>query len=161
MQWWDCSSLMHRRSQGGQRGHGSPKVLENIVILFFERRFSKQNSVIRLKSNILPPKKFPPLIFRLTTPLHSCLLLCQQRQVAKLASRFFYCWSLLPNNNLASNLQMFTSSYDSRRSACDCWMQTPLARVARLAFVLPNSWNLALKLFGMYSTSYIGLFSAF
>jgi len=30
-----------------------PKFLENIVILFFERRFCKQNSVIRLKLNIL------------------------------------------------------------------------------------------------------------
>jgi len=36
------------------------KVLENIVILCFERRFSKQNSVIRLKSNILAPRKFFP-----------------------------------------------------------------------------------------------------
>ena len=35
--------------------HGSPKFLENMVILCFERRFSKQNRVIRLKSNILPP----------------------------------------------------------------------------------------------------------
>ena len=34
-----------------------PQFLENIVILCFERRVSKQNSVIRLKSNILPPKK--------------------------------------------------------------------------------------------------------
>jgi len=33
-----------------------PKCLENIVILCFEKRFSKENSVIRLKSNILPPK---------------------------------------------------------------------------------------------------------
>jgi len=31
------------------------KFLENIVILCFERRFSKQNSVIRLKSKICPP----------------------------------------------------------------------------------------------------------
>jgi len=30
-----------------------PKFVENIVILCFERRFSKQNSVIRLKLNIL------------------------------------------------------------------------------------------------------------
>ena len=29
-----------------------------MVILCFERRFSKQNKVIRLKSNIFPPKKF-------------------------------------------------------------------------------------------------------
>jgi len=33
-----------------------PKFLENIVILCFERRFSKQNIVIGLKSNILAPK---------------------------------------------------------------------------------------------------------
>jgi len=51
----------HRRSQGGsQRGH-SPQILENIVILCFEKHFSKQNSVIRLKSSILPPKIFWPL----------------------------------------------------------------------------------------------------
>jgi len=35
-----------------------PIFLENIVILCFERRFSIQNSVIRLKSNILPPSIF-------------------------------------------------------------------------------------------------------
>jgi len=40
------------------------KCLENIVILCFKRRFSKQNSVIRLKSNILHPQ-----IFALATPL--------------------------------------------------------------------------------------------
>jgi len=39
-------------SRGDQRGH-SPKFLENTVILCFERSFSKQNSVIRLKLNIL------------------------------------------------------------------------------------------------------------
>jgi len=33
-------------------------MLKNIVILCFERRSSKQNSVVRLKSNILPPPKF-------------------------------------------------------------------------------------------------------
>jgi len=45
-------------------GHDPPKILENIVLLWFERRFSKQNSVIRLKSNILAPQ-----IFGLATPL--------------------------------------------------------------------------------------------
>jgi len=49
-------------SEGGQsigaarRGKGAmplPKFLENIVILCFERHFSKQNSVIRLKLSIL------------------------------------------------------------------------------------------------------------
>jgi len=43
-----------------------PNILENIVILCFERRFSKQNSVIRLKSNILAPP-----IFGLATPLQN------------------------------------------------------------------------------------------
>jgi len=46
----------HRRSQGVPKGPFPPKFLENIVILCFERRFSKQNSVIRQKSNFLPPK---------------------------------------------------------------------------------------------------------
>jgi len=48
----------HRRSQGGQRGHAPQKFLENIVILFFKRRFSKQNSVICLKSNIFATPNF-------------------------------------------------------------------------------------------------------
>jgi len=40
-------------TRGGGKGTMAPqKFLEN-VILCFERRFSKQNSVIRLKSNIL------------------------------------------------------------------------------------------------------------
>jgi len=45
-------------ARGGQSGHGPPKFLENLVILCFERGFSKQNSVIRLKSNILAPQSF-------------------------------------------------------------------------------------------------------
>jgi len=43
---------------------------ENIVILCFDRRFTKQNSVIRLKSYIPPPKFFGlHQIFLLATPL--------------------------------------------------------------------------------------------
>ena len=43
----------HRRRQGRAKGvMPPPKLVENIVILCFERRFSK-NSVIRLKLNIL------------------------------------------------------------------------------------------------------------
>jgi len=34
------------------------KVLENIVILCFQRGFSKQNNVIRVKSNMLLPQTF-------------------------------------------------------------------------------------------------------
>jgi len=44
--------LKHRRSQGPKRPR-PPKFLENSVISCFERRFSKQNCVIRLKFNIL------------------------------------------------------------------------------------------------------------
>jgi len=42
----------------GAKGPWPPKFLEHIVILYFERRFSKQNSVIRLKSDILAPPNF-------------------------------------------------------------------------------------------------------
>jgi len=40
-------------ARGCQTAMHPPKFVENIVILCFERRFSKQNSVIRLKLNIL------------------------------------------------------------------------------------------------------------
>jgi len=46
----------------GQRSHGPPKIFENIVILRIKMRFSKQNSVIRLKSYILAPLN-PPTNF--------------------------------------------------------------------------------------------------
>jgi len=39
--------------------------------------------------------------------VHSCLFFFLQRQVAKLASGLFYCWSLVHNNNMAVNLQRF------------------------------------------------------
>ena len=55
------------------KGPSPPKFLENITILCFESRFYKQNSIIRLKSNILPPQ-----IFGLATPLGLCPLRCQQ-----------------------------------------------------------------------------------
>jgi len=45
--------------------------------------------------------------------------------VAKVASGLFYCWSLLRSNNMAANLQKFTSYYGSRRFvAWDCWTHT-------------------------------------
>jgi len=52
-----CASE-HTRSQGGKGAMASSKFLENIVILCFERRFSKQNSVIRMKSYTLASPKF-------------------------------------------------------------------------------------------------------
>ena len=51
---------------------------------------------------------------------YSCSLLRLQMQVAKLVSGLFDRYSLLRNNNMATNLQRF--SYGRRRfSACDCW----------------------------------------
>jgi len=50
--------LSHRRCQGGPKRPCPPKFLEYVVILCFQSRFSKQNSVIRLKSNIFSPKMF-------------------------------------------------------------------------------------------------------
>jgi len=52
------STLRIGIASGGLKVPCPPKFLEHIVMLCFERRFSKHNSVIRLKSYILPPKKF-------------------------------------------------------------------------------------------------------
>jgi len=55
----------------------------------------------------------------------SWTLLCLQRLVAKVASGLFCCWSLLHNNNMATNLQKFTLYYGRRRFvAWDCWKYT-------------------------------------
>jgi len=57
--------------------------------------------------------------------VHSCPLLGLQSQVAKLASELFHRWSLLRNNNMATNRQKFTSSCSSKRFAvCVCGAQT-------------------------------------
>jgi len=45
-------------ARGAKEDMPRSKFLENIVILCFERRFPKQNSVIHLKSNILAPPIF-------------------------------------------------------------------------------------------------------
>jgi len=45
---------------GVKEGQAPPKFLENIVILCFERRFFRQNSVIRLKNQAFWPPKFSP-----------------------------------------------------------------------------------------------------
>jgi len=52
-------------ARGGAQGAMAPKFLACIVILCFERRYPKQNTVARLKSNILSPKKClaPPKIW--------------------------------------------------------------------------------------------------
>jgi len=52
-------------------------------------------------------------------------LLWLQRWVVKVGSGLFYCWSLLRNNTMATNLQRFTLYYGSRRFvAWNCWTHT-------------------------------------
>jgi len=56
-----CQKGLHQSigvARRGPKGPCHPQFLENITILCFERRFSKQNSVIRLKSSILTPQFF-------------------------------------------------------------------------------------------------------
>jgi len=45
-------------ARGAKEAMIPQKFLKNIVILWFQRRFSKQNSVIRLKSNIMGSPNF-------------------------------------------------------------------------------------------------------
>ena len=63
--WSLTLTTQHRRSQGVQGGQESPKFLAYAFILCFETLYPKQNSAIRLKSNILPPQQ----ILGLATPL--------------------------------------------------------------------------------------------
>jgi len=68
-----------------------PKFLENMVLLCFERRLSKQNSVIRLKSSILAPPKFlAPQKF--LSWLRHCGWIHKYLQIKK-KTYFKYCWS--------------------------------------------------------------------
>ena len=56
--------------------------------------------------------------------IHSCLFLCLQRRLVKVASGLFCSLSLLRNTTVATNLQRFTSYYGSRRFvAWDCRTQ--------------------------------------
>ena len=45
-------------ARGGAKRVMPPNFWKNMVILYFERLFSQQNNVIRLKSNILAPPNF-------------------------------------------------------------------------------------------------------
>jgi len=106
--WWAKFAILsvsagwsHRHSRGGQRDHAPPKFFENIVILCFEKRFSKQNSVIRLKSNILSPQNFcPPEISGLATPLAGVVVYWKKTKTTPTAIVTFaysYLFSLLRN----------------------------------------------------------------
>jgi len=85
----------HRRSQGGQRSHALQKFLENIDILCFERRFSKQNSVVRLKSKILRGPKFLGWLRHCFKPPHYCCSIHSLRmfpQFTEIFKRRAYDW---------------------------------------------------------------------
>ena len=57
--------------------------------------------------------------------IHSCLFLCLQRRVVKVASGLFCSWSLLRNNAVATSPQRFTLYHESRCFvAWACWTQT-------------------------------------
>jgi len=95
------SACQPRRSQGGgQRGHGPPKFLGNIVILCFGRRFSKQNSVIRLKSNILAPPNSPLQIFGLATPLFAKPLFTAELKFLEVLQRHKLSATVLLKNDI-------------------------------------------------------------
>jgi len=83
------------------RGYGPLKFLENIVILCFERRFSKQNSVIRLKSSILArPNFLAPINFWAGYPTgrpHAALLETQTPRTTRQSSRCMITLFSLPN----------------------------------------------------------------
>ena len=79
--------------------------------------------------------------------VHSFPFICLQRQFAKLASGLFYCWSLLCNDNMVTDLQRLTWINGSRCfAACYCWTQTPLAvwavrQVATRWYSRGRGWN--------------------
>jgi len=59
------------------------------------------------------------------------------KPVLYFASRLIYCWCLLRNNNQATILKKFPSSYGSRRfAACGCWTQISLANNATRQWLL-------------------------
>jgi len=52
------SSVIGVATVGGQSGHGSPKFLAYLVVLRFEKRLPKPNTIARLKSKISLVPKF-------------------------------------------------------------------------------------------------------
>ena len=126
----------HGRPQGVQNGHFPPleigtknqNLLENVTSAAPFRLidlFLTMTVYQPVRNSRCTRTRFTVLVScSAELAVYSCPLLCPQRQVAKLASGLFYCWSLLCNNNMATNLPMFTSSYDIKRfvapTSCDC-----------------------------------------
>ena len=98
------------------------------LTLYFPLSFILHNSQVRCSV---------VMQWRICSSLMSAPLICLQRQVAKLASGLFYCCCLLHNNDLATDLQRFTSNYGRRRcAACDCWTQTLNLAKIRVQFTI-------------------------
>jgi len=99
----------------GPRGHAPRKFLEHVVICALRGGITNKIMLFALNQTLWTPPNFwlPPKFL-------GWLRYCLQGKVAKLSSGLFYCWSLSCNNDMATNIQMFTSSYDIRRFvACD------------------------------------------
>jgi len=112
---------------GGAKGAmPPPKCLKNKVILCFERRFSKQNSVIRLKSNSLPPQIFwpPPKFWAGYATDCKCTVLSHLDQNIGLNKHKL---SLLVNDNLA---ECNVSQEKMQLSTMALWAQKKLSSVA-------------------------------
>jgi len=123
--------------QGRQNGHLSPAWTLGLRTEYFWKNL-KSGSYFRLIDLILAKTIFL-LVWnshctrvRFTVvvsgsdelAVHSCPLLCLQSRVAKVARGLFCCWSLLHNNDMATNLQRFTLYYGGRRFvAWDCLTQ--------------------------------------
>ena len=86
------ASLLIGVARGGPKGPCLSKFSKNMVILCFERRFSKQNRVIRLKWNILALPIFcPPQVFGLAAPLSLLLDLERNTQQCLVVRNLFLC----------------------------------------------------------------------
>jgi len=73
-------------------------------------------------------------------PIHSCSFLCLQRRVAKVVRGLFYCWSLLRNNTMATNLQgslhITVAGVLLEIVTWDCWTHTSWQVMQRVSDML-------------------------
>jgi len=119
-----------------------PKFLENIVILCFKRRFSKQNSVIRQISNIFSPQNFWPGYTTCHTWSNDCLQqgcnTCSNDSLQEDCNTWLNEWFvgkavthvwMIPSTKAASNGRIIgsrkhadTCTNDSIEQGCLCYM---------------------------------------
>ena len=73
------------------------------------RKTHKNNNLLKTKGMLKPKYKLDGRsVFTFSLPRVNIV-------PVKVASGFFYCWSLLQNNNTATNLKRFTLCYGGRR----------------------------------------------